>query len=107
MQNLDVPLPPAGLAHSERFGQILEALKHRARPALLIFDTYEHAGAVQDWVEKQLLPGLIRAAWMRVVIAGQDVPPSAGTLWLRRRAPDPAGVSASRGMVRFQPVLQA
>ena len=81
VQNLDVPLPPAGRTLSERFGRILKALKQRARPALLIFDTYEHAGDTQDWVEKQLLPGLIRAAWMRLVIAGQRVPQSAGTLW--------------------------
>ena len=108
VQNLDVPLPPAGLALSERFGQILEALKHRARPALLIFDTYEHAGAGQDWVEKQLLPGLIRAAWMRVVIAGQRCTTiGRNPLGCGGVPPDPAGVSASRGMVRFQPVVQA
>ena len=81
VQDLGVPLPPANPQLNERLGHILDALKQRARPAFLVFDTYEAAGEAQDWVEKQLLPSLIRATWLRVVIAGQRVPEVAGAVW--------------------------
>ena len=81
VQNLDVPLPPAGCRLDERLARILATLKQRAQPALLIFDTYEAAGETRDWVEKELLPSLIRANWLRVIIAGQCVPPDAGAVW--------------------------
>ena len=81
VQELGVPLPPADPRLNERLGHILDALKQRARPAFLVFDTYEAAGEAQDWVEKQLLPSLIRATWLRVVIAGQRVPEFAGAIW--------------------------
>ena len=80
VQWLGVPRPPANPKLNERLGHILDALKQRARPALLVFDTYELAGAAEDWVEKQLLPSLIRATWLRVVIAGQRVPEFAGAV---------------------------
>lgn len=81
IQDLGVPLPPASPRLNERLAHILDALKQRGRPALLIFDTYEAAGEAQDWVEKQLLPSLIRATWLRVVIAGQRVPSATGAVW--------------------------
>lgn len=81
VQDLGVPPPPASPRLNERLGHILVELRQRARPALLIFDTYEAAGEAQDWVEKQLLPGLIRAPWLRVVIAGQRAPRFAGAVW--------------------------
>lgn len=81
VQELGVPLPPANLQLNERLGHILDGLKQRSRPAFLVFDTYEAAGEAQDWVEKQLLPSLIRATWLRVVIAGQRVPESHGAVW--------------------------
>jgi len=79
--DLGVPLPPDGPRLNERLGQILDVLKRNARPTLLIFDTYEAAGEGQDWVEKQLLPSLIRGTWLRVVIAGQRVPEGSGAVW--------------------------
>jgi TIR domain-containing protein len=81
VQDLGVPLPPASPRLNERFACIMDALKQRARPTLLIFDTYEAAGEAQDWVEKQLLPSLVRATWLRVVIVGQRVPPVTGAIW--------------------------
>jgi hypothetical protein len=81
IQDLDIPLPPIGPRLNERLVHILKGLKQRARPALLVFDTYESAGEAQDWVEKQLLPSLIRATWLRVVIAGQRVPERTGVIW--------------------------
>ena len=80
VQDLGVPLPPANTRLNERLGHILDALKQRARPAFLVFDTYEAAGGAQDWVEKQLLPSLIRATWLRVVIAGQRLPEFTGAV---------------------------
>jgi hypothetical protein len=81
VRELGVPLPPAGRRLNERLGSILDELNQRVRPALLIFDTYEVAGKAQDWVERQLLPSLIRATWLRVVITGQGVPELAGAVW--------------------------
>lgn len=86
IQDLDVSLPPVGRLN-ERLGYILNGLKQRARPALLVFDTYESADEAQDWVEKQLLPSLIRATWLRVVIAGQRVPERAGAIWEEDASP--------------------
>jgi hypothetical protein len=74
-------LPSGNLQLKERLGHILFGLKQRARPAFLVFDTYEAAGEAQHWVEKELLPSLIRATWLRVAIAGQRVPESAGAVW--------------------------
>jgi hypothetical protein len=78
---LGVSLPPASPQLNQRLGHILDELKTLARPTLLVFDTYESAGEAQEWVEKQLLPSLVRAAWLRVVIAGQRVPEVAGSVW--------------------------
>lgn len=94
VQNLEVPLPAGGHALADRFSHLLAALKQRAHPALLIFDTYELAGGeARDWVEKQLLPALLRAPWLRVVIAGQQVPEFAGAAWA---LPGPRPVATDR-----------
>ena len=81
VQDLDVPVPPDSPRLSGRLEHILDALKQRARPALLVFDTYEAAGEAQDWVEKQLLRSLVRATWLRVIVGGQRVPDPAGAIW--------------------------
>ena len=81
VQFLDVPLGLVSPRLHERLGDIMNALRQRAQPALLVFDTYESAGEAQEWVEKQLLPSLIRATWLRIVIAGQRVPERVGTVW--------------------------
>jgi hypothetical protein len=87
VQDLDVALPPVGARLNERLGHILDGLKQRSRPALLVFDTYESAGEAQDWVEKQLLPSLIRGTWLRVVIAGQRVPERTSAIWEEDTSP--------------------
>ncbi len=75
VQDLNIPSIPAGLRLNERLGYILDALKKNSKPALLIFDTYEAASSeAQDWIEKQLLPSIVRNTWLRVVIVGQRVP---------------------------------
>ena len=81
VQDLEVPVPPTGLRLHDGLDQIVAALRQRARPTLLIFDTYEMAGEAQEWVEKSLLQGLMRATWLRVVIAGQRVPEAGGAVW--------------------------
>jgi len=81
VQDLGVPLPPDNPRLNQRLGTVLDGLKQRARPALLVFDTYEAAGEAQDWVEKELLPSLVRASYLRVVIAGQRVPERGGAVW--------------------------
>jgi hypothetical protein len=81
VQHLEMPFPPAGQRLSQSLGGVLDALKQRSRPTLLIFDTYEAAGEAEDWVEQQLLVSLIRAKWLRVVVAGQRVPEPTGESW--------------------------
>ncbi len=63
---LGVPAPATGVPLQEHQGQILTGLKQQARPTLLIFDTYEMAGETEDWIEKELLPSLVRASWLSV-----------------------------------------
>ncbi|MBK7676287.1 MAG: TIR domain-containing protein [Candidatus Accumulibacter sp.] len=81
VQELGVSVPATSLRLHEGLDQIVAALRQRARPTLLIFDTYEMAGETQEWVEKSLLQGLMRATWLRVVIAGQRVPEPSGAVW--------------------------
>lgn len=75
IQDLRISSPSASLQLSNQLGYILDALKQNAKPALLIFDTYEAtSNEAQDWVEKRLLPSIVRNTWLRVVIVGQRVP---------------------------------
>ena len=108
VQYLEVNVPPASLRLNERLNHILESLKQRAKPALLIFDTYEAAGEAQDWVEKQLLLRVMRDAWLRVVIAGKAVPKASGAIW-ECVAPRAAatGAASGGGLVRFWPETPA
>lgn len=78
---LHVPEPPAGRPLNERLAHILNSLIANQRPTLLILDTYEQVGEARDWVEKQLLLSLVRQPWLRVIIAGQQVPATIGTAW--------------------------
>ena len=73
--------PPAGQTLNEQLSKIFTELRRRARPTLLVFDTYEAAGEAKDWVEAVLLPHLVSARWLRVVIIGQSVPARAGSIW--------------------------
>lgn len=81
VQELGVPVSEAGARLQERLSHILASLRKRGRPTLLIFDTYEMAVETEQWMEEQLLPSLIRAHWLRVVIAGQTVPDPTGAIW--------------------------
>lgn len=81
VQHLDVPLPPPASSLSDRFRHILQSLAQRQQPCLLIFDTYEDAGDAERWICDSLLASLHLYQWLRVVIAGQNVPPCHGKLW--------------------------
>ena len=81
VQQCDVPLPPSDLPLNERLSRVLDALKLRNRPVLLIFDTFESAGEAQHWVHKQLLEGLAWDNNLRVVITGTKVPSFDGEIW--------------------------
>jgi hypothetical protein len=73
--------PPPGQTLSEQLAKVFAELRRRARPALLVFDTYEAAGDVKDWIESVLLLHLVSARWLRIVIIGQSVPIRAGSTW--------------------------
>jgi hypothetical protein len=73
--------PPAGQTLNERLAKVFTELRRRARPSLLVFDTYEAAGEAKDWIEGVLLPHLVSASWLRLVIIGQSVPTRAGSIW--------------------------
>jgi hypothetical protein len=83
VQDLDVSLPPASAKLNERLGHILKEIRQRHRPTLLVFDTYEAAGEAADWVENQLLTRAVRDPYLRVVVAGQQVPRLARAVWGR------------------------
>jgi TIR domain len=95
VQHLEVPMPPPASALSDRFRHILQSLGQRQQPSLIVFDTYEDAGDTDRWVRESLLTSLHRHPWLRVVIAGQEVPACHGSAWaedsrlLRLDAPHP------------------
>jgi hypothetical protein len=87
IQHLGVPLPPANLPLHERLLHIFVSLK-RNIPTVLIFDTYEAASVTaQNWVEKELLPSIIRSGWLRIIVVGQLVPEPHGTIWEQNSLP--------------------
>ena len=73
---------------------VLSALRRRGRPALLIFDTFEQGGEWARWVKEQALLAAVRAPWLRLLVAGQQVPIPRGTPWASCAAP----------MIRLQPL---
>jgi hypothetical protein len=73
--------PPPGSSLTERLAKIFMELRRRARPTLLVFDTYEVAGEAKEWIENVLLPHLVFTPWLRVVILGQSVPTRVGSTW--------------------------
>jgi len=62
-----------------RLDGIFSALRARAQPTLLLFDTFEQGGEWARWVEEYALLVTPRAAWLRLLVAGQHVPQSTGT----------------------------
>ena len=88
--------PPPGQTLNERLAKVFLELRRRARPTLLIFDTYEAAGDAKEWIERVLLPHLVSARWLRIVVIGQSVPNRIGSTWesvagntLTLRLPEP------------------
>lgn len=91
-QLLGVPEPAPGSGVSSQLADIFASLKTKARPTLLIFDTFELAGEAERWVKQNLLLSIIRAPWLRVIIVGQRVPSRHGEPW--------AGISAEPILLR-------
>lgn len=79
--DLDVLIADPNVRLEDGFTQIVEQLKERRQPTLLIFDSYEMSGAAEAWIERQLLPSLVKLSWLRVVIAGQRTPASENQKW--------------------------
>ena len=78
--SLDIdPLPGSG--PREQFNHILRGLKQRAKPTVIVFDTYEAAGEANDWIDGALLLEASRSPWLRVVIVGQRVPECRDKSW--------------------------
>lgn len=73
--------PPENQGLAAQFSALLRALGQGQRPTLFIFDTYESAGESDRWVRESLLTGLLRTPWLRVVLAGQQVPACHGQPW--------------------------
>jgi hypothetical protein len=70
----DVYLAAANRAPLDQFSIIFDALERRAQPALLIFDTFESGGVYADWVEHNVLTTAAGSNWLRVIVAGTQVP---------------------------------
>jgi len=71
----------------DRLDAILSALRKRGEPTLLLFDTFEQGGEWARWVEEHTLLAIPRAPWLRLVVAGQQVPDPIGTAWASYAAP--------------------
>lgn len=81
-QDLGVAPPPVGGPIGPALARVFEQLRLAPRPTLLLVDTYDKAAPeVQQWVQAQLLPALIRAPWLRVVVAGENVPNPQAAVW--------------------------
>jgi hypothetical protein len=79
-QLLEVPAPDHGTL-IEKLQAILQQIRARAQPTVLIFDSYELVGDTGRWIENVLLPSVISSPMIRVVIVGQNVPTRAGATW--------------------------
>jgi hypothetical protein len=71
----------AGRPVRDRLDAVLAELRQHRHPTLLLFDTYEQAGDFVRWVEDGALIEVIRAPWLRVVVAGQRTPGIIGKPW--------------------------
>lgn len=86
VEYLEVPLPD-GKTLNECLRRIVDGLRQRSKPVLLVFDTYEGAGEAANWVEKELLLRVMRDTCFRVVVAGQRVPDSYRAVWAAAARP--------------------
>lgn len=84
----------AGQAFHLRLDAILSALRARGQPTLLLFDTFEQGGEWARWVEEQALLVALRAPWLRILVAGQQVP----------NRPDAAWASCAAPLIQLQPL---
>jgi hypothetical protein len=71
----------------ERLDEVLASLRAAAAPAVLIFDTFEQGGDFQRWVEGTVLLAVPRSPWLRVIVAGQQVPNRTGSAWAHYTGP--------------------
>lgn len=77
---LDVPKPAEGRLNL-RLSLVHDELARRARPTLIVLDTYEDVGEAAEWAEQRLLMALSRSPWLRVVVLGQSLPRCADMPW--------------------------
>jgi hypothetical protein len=77
----------AGKPLRARLDAVLAGLRTRGRPTLLFFDTFEQGGDLARWVEEHALLTVPRAPWLRLLIAGQQVPNPAAAPWAAFAAP--------------------
>lgn len=79
--HLGIAQPPATANLGDRLRHVLNSLATPTQPTLLILDTFEDVGDADRWVCGSLLPSLHRSPGLRVVIAGQKLPPCHGETW--------------------------
>jgi hypothetical protein len=73
----DVYVSAKGLEPVDCLSALFDALERRAQPAVLLFDTFESGGTYAEWVEQNVLPTAATGWWLRVVVAGKEVPNTA------------------------------
>lgn len=78
--HLGIPAPKTSDL-CQGLSEILRAVNERRQPTLMLFDTFEQAGAAEDWLQQSLMMSLLRHDHLRVVIAGQTVLPTLGKPW--------------------------
>jgi hypothetical protein len=79
--SLGVRPSPTGIDVTAQLASVFAAVKDAGRPTLLIFDSFELAGAAERWVKDNLLVAAVTAPWLRVIVVGQRVPDAHGEPW--------------------------
>jgi TIR domain len=79
-ESLDVNVPDVQGSNDQLKG-VLNRLSEIPKPTLVIFDSYEQAGDVQEMIEGAFFTRLVKAEWLRVVVLGQNSLSSLGSRW--------------------------
>lgn len=75
IRDLQAALPAsAPTAAHQRANELLDALDRSPQPTLLVIDAFNEGGEFRRWVEERVLDRVKERDWLRVVVAGQNLP---------------------------------
>ena len=62
------------MAPLDRFSALFNELARQRKPMVLFFDSFESGGSYAQWIQENVMPTAATDNWLRVVIAGKEVP---------------------------------